>query len=189
MEKDRLPKGQKWISKPVVYDIVKDIKDVDLSTYRLKFFGAVENPIEITYEQFVSMAKDRTVADFHCVTTWSVKDISWEGIKTKELFKMIKPKKEAKFVMAHCLEGYTTNFPIDYLYDEASMLAYKMNGEIIPKRHGFPIRLVIPSLYAWKSAKYLTALEFMTHDKKGFWELRGYHDVGDPWKEERFDED
>jgi DMSO/TMAO reductase YedYZ molybdopterin-dependent catalytic subunit len=93
MEKDRLPKGQKWISKPVVYDIVKDIKDVDLSTYRLKFFGAVENPIEMTYEQFVSMAKDRTVADFHCVTTWSVKDISWEGIKTKEILKMIKPKK------------------------------------------------------------------------------------------------
>jgi Sulfite oxidase and related enzymes len=102
---------------------------------------------------------------------------------------MVKPKKEAKFVMAHCLEGYTTNFPIEYLYDENSILAYKMNGEIIPKRHGFPIRLVIPSLYAWKSAKYLEALEFMDKNVKGFWELRGYHDIGDPWKEERFSED
>ncbi|MGC8677841.1 MAG: sulfite oxidase-like oxidoreductase [Hydrogenobaculum sp.] len=189
MEKERLPKGQKWISKPVVYDIVRDIKDVDLSKYRLRFFGFVENPLELTYDEFVSMANDKVVADFHCVTTWSVKDIVWEGVKTKKLLELVKPKKEAKFVMAHCLEGYTTNFPIEYLYDENSMLAYKMNGEIIPKRHGFPIRLVIPSLYAWKSAKYLEALEFMSENRKGFWELRGYHDIGDPWKEERFSED
>ena len=183
---DRLPKGQKWISKPVVYDIVRDIEDVDLSTYRLKITGIVENPLTFTYDEFVLIAKDNIKADFHCVTAWSVKDITWEGIKTKTLLEMAKPKKEAKFVLAKCLEGYTTNFPLEYLYKEDSILAYKMNGEIIPKRHGFPIRLVIPSLYAWKSAKYLTELEITDKNIRGFWELRGYHDVGDPWKEQRF---
>lgn len=183
---ERLPKGQKWISKPVVYDIVRELPEIDLSTYRFRIIGLVENPIELTYDEFVSMAKDEITRDFHCVTTWSVKDITWEGIKTKKLLEMAKPKKEAKFVLAHCLEGYTTNLPLEYLYKEDSIVAFKMNKDIIPQKHGFPLRLVVPSLYAWKSAKYLTTIELTDKNIRGFWELRGYHDVGDPWKEQRY---
>ncbi len=155
--KDRLPPNQKWVSKPVIYDIVRELPETEI------------------------------VEDFHCVTHWSVKDIRWEGVKTSYLLDLVKPKGD--YAMAYCIEGYTTNLPIKYLYEPNSIIAYKMNGEIIPKRHGFPLRLIVPSLYAWKSAKYLYKIEVMRENRKGFWELRGYHDIGDPWQEQRFSEE
>lgn len=186
LREDRLPPGQRWISAPIVYDIVDDIPDWDMDKYRFKVFGLVENPLELTYWEVLRMPSVELIADFHCVTRWSVKDILWEGIQTRYILDKVKPKEEAKFVMIHCLEGYTTNIPIEYLLEEDTILAYKMNNHIIPKRHGYPLRLVVPKLYAWKSAKYVWGMEFMEKDVPGFWEQRGYNMRGDPWKEERY---
>jgi DMSO/TMAO reductase YedYZ molybdopterin-dependent catalytic subunit len=186
LREDRLPPGQRWISAPIIYDIVDDIPDWDMGSYRFKVWGEVEEPLDLTYEELLSLPSVGLVADFHCVTRWSVKEILWEGVQTLEILKRVKPKDSARFVLVHCLEGYTTNLPLEYLYEEDTILAYKMMGQVIPKRHGYPLRLVVPKLYAWKSAKYVWGLEILKEDVPGFWEQRGYHMRGDPWKEERY---
>ncbi len=149
LKEDRLPPGQRWISAPIVYDIVNEIPQWDIKQYRFKVFGLVENPLEFSYEEILKMPSVELVADFHCVTRWSVKEIRWEGVQTLHILSLAKPKPQAKYVMVHCLEGYTTNLPLEYLYEEDSILAYKMYGKPIPLRHGYPLRLVVPKLYAW----------------------------------------
>lgn len=186
LREDRLPPGQKWISSPIVYDIVQELPDWDIKSYTFRVFGLVKNPLELSYEEILNMPSVELIADFHCVTRWSVKDIQWEGVPTKYILELAKPEEKAKFVMIHCLEGYTTNIPIEYLLEEDTILAYRMNGQVLPRRHGYPLRLVLPKLYAWKSAKYVWGIEFMEKDKPGFWEQRGYNMRGDPWREERY---
>ena len=186
LREDRLPPGQKWISSPIVYDIVQELPDWDIKSYTFRVFGLVKNPLELSYEEILNMPSVELIADFHCVTRWSVKEIQWEGVPTKYILELAKPEEKAKFVMIHCLEGYTTNIPIEYLLEEDTILAYRMNGQVLPKRHGYPLRLVVPKLYAWKSAKYVWGMEFMEMDKPGFWEQRGYNMRGDPWREERY---
>ncbi len=186
LREDRLPPGQRWISAPIVYDIVDEIPRWDMEQYRFRVFGLVENPLELSYEEILKMPPVELIADFHCVTRWSVKEIKWEGVQTLHILSLAKPNPEAKYVMVHCLEGYTTNLPIEYLYEEDSILAYKMYGKPIPLRHGYPLRLVVPKLYAWKSAKYVWGIEILKEDAPGFWEQRGYNMRGDPWKEERY---
>lgn len=186
LREDRLPPGQRWISAPIVYDIVDEVPQWDINSYRFKVFGLVENSIELSYEDILKMPSVELVADFHCVTRWSVKEILWEGVQTSYILDLAKPKANAKYALIHCLEGYTTNLPLEYLYYEDSILAYKMYGKPIPLRHGYPLRLVVPSLYAWKSAKYVWGIELLEEDVPGFWEQRGYNMRGDPWKEERY---
>jgi DMSO/TMAO reductase YedYZ molybdopterin-dependent catalytic subunit len=128
------------------------------------------------------------LADFHCVTRWSKENMLWEGVSTENIYQLVIPNPEAKFLMIHSMEGYTTNVPLEYFLREDSLFAYNLNGKPIEPEHGFPLRLVIPQLYAWKSAKYVNGVEFMLENKPGFWEVRGYHIKGDPWKEERFSE-
>ncbi|MEN3029082.1 MAG: sulfite oxidase-like oxidoreductase [Aquificaceae bacterium] len=183
---DRLPPGQRWISAPIVYDIVDHIPQWDIEDYRFKLFGLVENPLELTYQELLSLPSVELIADFHCVTRWSVKEMQWEGVRTSYLLNLAKPKPSARHVLVHCLEGYTTNLPLEYLYEEDSILAYKMYGKPIPLRHGYPLRLVVPKLYAWKSAKYVWGIELLEEEILGFWELRGYNRRGDPWREERY---
>ncbi|ADC89224.1 oxidoreductase molybdopterin binding protein [Thermocrinis albus DSM 14484] len=183
---DRLPPGQRWISSLIPYDIVDEVPDWDMSSYRLKVWGLVEEPIELSYEDILRLPSVELLADFHCVTRWSVKDLLWEGVPTALILSMAKLKPEGRYALIHCLEGYTTNVPVEYLLMEDSILAYKLGGKPLPKRHGFPLRLVIPSLYAWKSAKYVWGIEILQEDTPGFWEQRGYHMRGDPWKEERY---
>jgi DMSO/TMAO reductase YedYZ molybdopterin-dependent catalytic subunit len=182
----KLPPNQKFIKAPIVYDIVLDIPNWDMEKYRFRVWGEVKNPLEYTYEGLLnSFEPVEVIADFHCVTKWSVPEIPWEGIQTKRIMEIVKPTFSAKWVKVHCLEGYTTVFPIEYLLKEDTILAYKMYGKPIPKRHGYPLRLVVPTLYAWKSAKYVWGIEILNHYEDGFWEEKGYHPVGDPWKEER----
>jgi len=183
---DRLPPGQHWINYPLVYDIVERLPDFDLSKYRFRVWGEVEEELELTYEEILSLPSVELVADFHCVTRWSVREIQWEGVQTLEILKRARPLEGAGYVMVHCLEGYTTNLPLRYLMEEDSILAYKMFGETIPREHGYPLRLVVPKLYAWKSAKYVWGIEIRREDRPGYWEERGYHMLGDPWKEQRF---
>ena len=186
LKEDRLPPGQHWINYPLVYDIVDRLPRIDIEKYRFRVWGEVENPIELTYEEVKSLPSVELVADFHCVTRWSVKEIPWEGVPTREIIERVKPKDSARFVMVHCLEGYTANMPLEYFAKEDSILAYKMYGEEIPQEHGYPLRLVVPQLYAWKSAKYVWGIEFLKEDRPGYWEERGYHMLGEPWKEQRY---
>jgi len=183
--KDRLPPGQHWSNKLHILDIAGP-PDIDLSQYRFKLFGAVDKPTVLTWEDIQDLEKVKLIADFHCVTRWSCPDVEWVGFHVNELKKLVNIDENVKAVMVHSLDGYTTNIPIEYFFDEDVIFAYELNGKPIPADHGYPLRLVVPKLYAWKSAKFVSGVEFLLEDRPGFWEQRGYHMRGDPWKEERY---
>ena len=159
---------------------------IDLKQWRFRVFGEVEEELELTREQFEALPRTTVTADFHCVTQWSRLDNLWEGVLFGELMRLIQPKPEARFVMVHCYGGYTTNLPLNALEDENVLFADTHDGKPLEPDHGGPLRLVIPKRYGWKSAKWVSGLEFMRDDRPGFWELRGYNNNADPWKEERF---
>lgn len=182
--RDRLPTGQyltqKW---PVLsYESTPGFP-VD---WKLKISGEVENPFELTWEEFIALPRTVLTSDFHCVTTWSRYDNTWEGVHIREILARAKPLPTAQYVMAHSWTGYTTNLPFASLNDDDVMIVVKHDGERLEPDHGGPVRLLVPKLYAYKSAKWLNGLEFMANDRPGFWEQRGYHNRADPWKEERY---
>ena len=182
---DKVPPGQFVTGKfPVL--TYGPTPRVDLERWRLRIFGLVEKEVELTWEQFKGLQWSTVNADFHCVTQWSALDNTWEGVLFTDLIKLVKPKSEAKHVMAHCYGDYTTNVPLDLMLEDGSILAHKQDGEELGKDHGWPVRLIVPSRYGWKSAKWLNGIEFMAEDQPGFWEQRGYSNSADPWKEERF---
>ena len=182
---DKVPPGQFVTAKFPVLTYGPTPK-VDLATWRLRIFGLVEEEVELTWEQFTGLQWSTVNADFHCVTQWSALDNTWEGVLFTDLIKLVEPKPQAKYVMAHCYGNYTTNVPLDLMLEDGSMLAHKQDGEELDRDHGWPVRLVVPSRYGWKSAKWLNGIEFMADDQPGFWEQRGYSNSADPWKEERF---
>ncbi len=151
-----------------------------------RVFGLVEEPLRFTYEQFRALPQSSQVSDFHCVTTWSRLDNLWEGVKVRDLMNLVKLKPEAHYVIIHCDGGYTTNLPLNEFLDDDVMLAHRHDGRDLDPDHGFPLRLVVPKLYGWKSAKWVRAIEFTDVDRRGFWEVRGYHNHADPWTEERY---
>jgi DMSO/TMAO reductase YedYZ molybdopterin-dependent catalytic subunit len=157
--------------------------------WSFRVFGLVEQPWECNYDDFRALPHVQVQADMHCVTRWSKLDNQWEGVSTRELLSKVKVLPAAKFVMVHCEYGFTTNLPLaDFLGDDC-LFAWKHNGQELEPDHGYPLRLVVPRLYAWKSAKWVRGIELMEDDKAGFWESwehGGYHMRGDPWQEERF---
>ena len=159
---------------------------VDVSTWRFKAFGLVEEELTLDWRQFNDLPQTALDAEFHCVTQWSKLQNAWRGVRFTDLMELAKPKPEAKFVMAHCYGGYTTNVALDVLMDDDVLFAHTHDGEPLAPEHGGPMRLVVPKRYGWKSAKWVNGIEFMAEDAPGFWEMRGYHMEGDPWKEERF---
>lgn len=160
---------------------------VDLKRWKFTVKGLVENPRSWNWEEFRALPRSKVFSDFHCVTRWSRLGNLWEGVRTIDLLKYFSVSAEARFVLVHAYDcGWTTNMPLDIFLAEDSILADTHDGEPIPLEHGGPLRLVIPRLYAWKSAKWVRALEFLAQDKAGYWEQGGYHMNGDPWKEERF---
>ena len=159
---------------------------IDLSTWRFRVFGLVEEEITLDWEEFNALSQVTFDAEFHCVTQWSKLQNTWEGILFNDLMKLVKPKPEARYVMAHCYGGYTTNVALDVLEDDDVLFAHTHDGAPLTPEHGGPMRLVVPKRYGWKSAKWVNGIEFMAEDEPGFWEMRGYHMEGDPWKEERF---
>jgi len=182
---EKLPPGQYLTEKfPVL--TYGPVPDFDPKTWDFKIFGLVEQSVRFSYQEFMSLPKIKVVADFHCVTAWSRLDNEWEGVGIKEVMKGVKLKPEAKFVMAHCDGGYTTNLPLGAILDDDVLFAYKHDGKNLSPEHGWPLRLVVPKRYAWKSAKWVRGIEFMDRDRPGFWERYGYHNDGDPWKEERY---
>jgi DMSO/TMAO reductase YedYZ molybdopterin-dependent catalytic subunit len=184
-EKRRVPPGQSLTTKfPVL--TYGPVPRFNPASWDFRIAGEVEQPLRLSYEEFRALPRSAQVADFHCVTTWSRLDNLWEGVRVADLMKLVKLKPAARFVLVHCDGGYTTNLPLKYLLDDDVMLADRHDGQDLTADHGFPLRLVVPKLYAWKSAKWVRALEFLAQDVRGFWEVRGYHNRADPWLEERY---
>ena len=138
----------------------------------------------LSYSKLLALEETQLYCDIHCVTTWSKLGTNWKGVQTRTIYEMIKPL-DSKFVMAYSYDGYSTNIPIEYFIKEDSIIAYSYEGAEIPREYGGPVRLLIPSLYYWKSAKWLSKLEFISENRRGYWEERGYHDIGDPFSEQR----
>ncbi len=180
---ERVPPGQ-FVSKKLPVLTYGRTPKIEMADWRLRVFGLVEEEFELDWQGFTDLPWTALPADFHCVTQWSTLDNLWEGVLFQDLVGLARPKAAARFVMAHCYGGYTTNIPLEVARE--GILAHKHNGEPISRDHGWPLRLVVPRLYGWKSAKWVTAIELMADDRPGFWEERGYNNNGDPWKEERF---
>jgi len=182
---DRLPPGQylteKW---PVLH--YGNVPRVDLATWSFTLDGLVKKPVQLTYEEFKKLPRRTVKADVHCVTRWSLLDSEWEGVPVAEVMKLVELGPGATHVMAHAEHGFSSNLSLDDLLRDENMLVDVRNGEPIAPEHGWPLRLFVPHLYFWKSAKWLRGLEFMHGDRPGFWEQYGYHMRGDPWREERY---
>ena len=159
---------------------------VNLSDWRFRVFGFVEKEIVLDWEQFTGIGKTALDAEFHCVTQWSRLQNTWEGVLFNDVLNLVTPRPEAMYVMVHCYGGYTTNVALDVLRDSDVLFAYRHDGAPLSPDHGGPMRLVVPKRYGWKSAKWVNGMELMAEDAPGFWEQRGYHMEGDPWKEQRF---
>jgi DMSO/TMAO reductase YedYZ molybdopterin-dependent catalytic subunit len=184
----RIPPGQVLTQKFPVYDIAPR-PIFNRERWRFVIWGEVKGEETLTWDEFIGLPSVEVLADFHCVTRWSKQNMLWEGVSTKTVYDLVQPNPDARYLMIHCMDGYTTNVPIEDFLKEDSLFAYNLNGKPLQPEHGFPLRLVIPRLYAWKSAKYVYGVKFMIENRPGYWELRGYHIHGDPWKEERFWED
>jgi DMSO/TMAO reductase YedYZ molybdopterin-dependent catalytic subunit len=184
----RLPPGQHLTDKWPVLHAGSVPEYRDLSTWTFRVFGEVEEPLELSWEQFGELPRATNVQDIHCVTRWSKFDTSFEGVHWRELAKLARPKQSARFAIAHAEGGFTANVPLSFLEREEALLATHGDGEVLAPEHGYPLRLVIPGKYFWKSAKWLRGIELSAVDKPGFWERYGYHNEADPWREERFAE-
>jgi DMSO/TMAO reductase YedYZ molybdopterin-dependent catalytic subunit len=181
----RLPPGQylteKW---PVLH--AGDVPDVDLDTWRLQITGEVEEPLTLTYEELRALPATDVTTDIHCVTRWSRFDAGFRGVHWRELAQLCRPKPTANFAIAHAEQGFTANVPLAALEDEHALVVYEADGEPLTPDHGWPVRLVVPSKYFWKSAKWLTGIELTSIDRPGFWERYGYHNDADFWQEQRY---
>ncbi len=169
---------------PVLH--VGDIPAIESKTWKLRIFGQVENPFEITYDELLREPATEWNGDIHCVTRWSKKNTHWKGVAFKHLLERARPASAVSHVVQHADNAYTTNLPLEVMLDDDVMVVYEFEGKPIEPIHGGPVRMFVPKLYFWKSAKWLHGLEFLDHDEPGFWEVRGYHNDADPWKEERY---
>jgi len=181
----RVPPGQRLVTTwPVLH--YGPIPKFNEATWEFRVFGEVEGAITLSYAELKALPNARIPADMHCVTGWSTLDNEWEGVSFRAISELVKPKPEAKWVIAHCEQGYTSNLSLEAMDDDDVLLAWANRGEPLTPEHGFPLRLVVPKRYAWKSAKWLRGLQFAKHNTRGFWEVRGYHIHADPWSEERY---
>lgn len=181
----RLPPGQvktdKW---PVLH--YGSVPRVDLATWDFRIDGLVERPARWTWEEFLALPRTQVRSDIHCVTRWSRYDNLWQGVSVRKLFEAAGVRSEARFAIAHAEQGFTANLPLEAILDDDVLLADKHDGEPLTPDHGWPLRLVVPRRYFWKSAKWVRRIELVAQDLPGFWERNGYHNDADPWREERF---
>ncbi len=183
--KDRVPPGQKISEEwPVLHH--GKVPDIDTSKWVFRISGMVEKERNINYQEFMSLPRVKVLSDIHCVTGWTVLNNLWEGVSTSLVGRLSHLLPEARYVIVHSAGSFTTNLSLDDFFESDVLFAIKHNNESLTPEHGHPIRLVVPRLYFWKSAKWVVGVEFTKEDRKGFWESRGYHSHGDPWKEERY---
>lgn len=182
---ERLPPGQHLVNNWPVLDLGL-LPNVAPERWQLHLTGLVEEPAIWNWDCFRAQKQTDETTDIHCVTTWSRYDNRWTGVSTRDVLALVKPKPEAAFVVLHSYDGYTTNLPLEDFAAADAILAHSWNERPLEKEHGGPVRLVVPHLYFWKSAKWLQRIEFRARNELGFWEVRGYHERGDPWAEERY---
>jgi len=181
----RLPPGQSLTLKfPVLH--YGRVPETNLETWTLRAFGLVDEERTWTWQEFTSLPVTTVTCDIHCVTRWSKFDTIWEGVSFREFAWLAGVRPEARYVIVHCEQGYTTNLPLDVMLDHDVLLAYRYDGKPLDPDHGFPLRTLVPKRYFWKSAKWVRGIEFAAEDRPGFWERAGYHNNGDPWQEQRF---
>jgi DMSO/TMAO reductase YedYZ molybdopterin-dependent catalytic subunit len=185
LEYDRLPPGQRLVSGWPVLDLGAE-PTITAQKFRLDIDGAVENRVSLTLAEFMALPQLETVSDIHCVTQWSRYDNRWKGVAARTLLELIRPKPEARYVMFHSFDGYTANVAFEQFDRPDVLLVHQWEGKPLTAAHGGPVRMVVPQLYFWKSAKWLRRIEFIISNRPGFWEQRGYHSNGDPWREERY---
>lgn len=184
-EAGRLPPGQsltlKW---PVLH--YGSVPPFDPATWDFRVYGLVANPIRLGWKEFQKLPRIETTSDFHCVTRWSRFDNRWTGVSVREVLKLAQLRADAAHVLVHAEQGYTANVPLADLDRDNVLLATHHDGEPLSAEHGYPLRLIVPHLYAWKSVKWVRGFELLDRNAPGFWEQNGYHMYGDPWKEERY---
>jgi len=187
LRRERVPPGQRLIGDwPVLH--AGPVPRIDPASWTMTISGLVEKDRSLTFQEFMALPMVNVRADIHCVTKWSLLDNIWEGVPSLAIRDRCPPKPEARFVIVRAAGGWTTNLPLDDFLQPDVLFAVKRNGRPIPPEHGAPVRLVVPRLYFWKSAKWVTGIEYRETDQPGFWESRGYHNRGDPWKEQRYSE-
>ena len=181
----RVPPGQRLVKGwPVLH--YGPVPKFDESAWDFKVTGLVENPVTLTYQELKDLGPTKVQADMHCVTGWTTLDNEWEGIPFRVIAEKAKPKPEAAFVIARADHGYTSNLSLQAMLDDDVLLAWANKGEPLAPEHGYPLRLVVPKRYAWKSTKWIRSVDFASSNDRGFWEVRGYHNHADPWREERY---
>ncbi len=184
-EEQRLPPGQKLVTNWPVLDLGIQ-PDVSKDVWRLTIDGLVENPLVWDWNEFQQQPAFDDVSDIHCVTQWSRYDNHWQGVATRHVVELVSPLPAANHIIMHSYDGYTTNVKLEHFADVDCLIAHSHDGEPISREHGGPARLIIPKWYLWKSPKWIKRIEFVDADKPGFWEVRGYHNEGDPWLEQRY---
>ncbi|MCL4517837.1 MAG: sulfite oxidase-like oxidoreductase [Thaumarchaeota archaeon] len=183
--KMRLPPGQVLTNGwPILH--AGSVPNVSKESWSLKVHGEVQNSLTFDYEGLLKLKKTSQICDIHCVTTWSKFDAMWEGVRFKDLMQLAKPTEKARFAVFECEQGFTTNLPLEVLYDDDVLVAYGTMGKELPLEHGGPVRMLVPKRYFYKSAKWLRGIRLVEHDEPGFWEIRGYSNSADPWNEERY---
>lgn len=182
---DRLPPGQ-YLTEDFPVLALGPTPRVEKSDWNLKIFGLVDKELEWKWDEFQKLPQQNVVVDIHCVTKWSKFDTNWKGVSLDEIIKLVGLKPGVNHIIAYSYDGYTTNLPLEDIVNGKAMVALSYDEKDIEAVHGGPARLLVPHLYFWKSAKWLKAIEFVDADVPGFWETRGYHNYGDPWKEERY---
>jgi DMSO/TMAO reductase YedYZ molybdopterin-dependent catalytic subunit len=187
LRKNRAPPNQNLTDQwPVLH--FGSVPEPDTSRWRVRIFGLVKEPRELGFEEFTALDRVKVFSDIHCVTGWSRIDNLWEGVPAGAVRGIVEIGPAAKFVIIHGANNFTTNLALDDFFQPDVLFALTHNGKPITAEHGHPVRLIVPRLYFWKSAKWVDGLEFTAEDRPGFWETRGYHNHGDPWTEERYGE-
>jgi DMSO/TMAO reductase YedYZ molybdopterin-dependent catalytic subunit len=182
---DRLPPGQRLVENWPVLDLGIQ-PDVPRDAWELTVGGLVEKPVTWDFAALMAQPQFEDTSDIHCVTSWSRYDNRWQGVSTRHLIDIVRPKRDAAHVILHGYDGYVTNLRLADFADDDCLLAHSHDGASISRDHGGPVRVIIPRYYLWKSAKWLKAIEFVAADHPGFWETRGYHNIADPWLEQRY---
>ncbi len=185
-QKNRIPPGQHVTKNWPLLDLGYQ-PAIDKCDWSLSLSGLIDQPCKLTWDDFQALPQIDTVSDIHCVTAWSRLDNHWRGVATQEILALARPKAEARFVLLKSYDGYSTNLPLAAFADSDVLLATHWEGEPLSRDHGGPVRLILPKLYLWKSPKWIRDIRFMDEDLRGFWEVRGYHNEGDPWKEQRYE--
>jgi DMSO/TMAO reductase YedYZ molybdopterin-dependent catalytic subunit len=180
----RLPPGQRVIES--LRPMGGDEGDGDAKDFKLKVHGHVKKPFEVDYAALLKLPQVTKSADVHCVTGWTMLNGQWKGVQIATLASIAELKDDVRFMILEAAHGYTANVPLKYGIADNSLITYRLNGKPLALQHGAPVRGLIPDLYFWKSAKWITGLKFVKDDVPGYWEVRGYNNHADPWKEERY---